>query len=238
MLNCPHCHGLVEENTEICPHCHQPLAASSPVIPGGIVQPGKYLRQGWELFKLNPGGYVGFALVFFVIQVVLSLFPRLGGLTSLVISGPLYAGFYLVSAKLLQRQTPIFQDFFGGFQFFLPLLLLTLISTLFIIIGLILFILPGIFLMVCYIFAAMIVIDRRLDFWPAMELSRRTVQSQWFGFFIFFLLLMLINLGGVILLGVGLLVSMPVSAAAVAAAYNDIFGLQSDYSGNVPQSKM
>jgi len=70
MLNCPHCHGLVEENTEICPHCHQPLAASSPVIPGGIVQPGKYLRQGWELFKLNPGGYVGFALVFFVIQVV------------------------------------------------------------------------------------------------------------------------------------------------------------------------
>ena len=238
MLNCPHCHGLVEENTEICPHCHQPLAASSPVIPGGIVQPGKYLRQGWELFKLNPGGYVGFALVFFVIQVVLSLFPRLGGLTSLVISGPLYAGFYLVSAKLLQRQTPIFQDFFGGFQFFLPLLLLTLISTLFIIVGLILFILPGIFLMVCYIFAAMIVIDRRLDFWPAMELSRRTVQSQWFGFFIFFLLLMLINLGGVILLGVGLLVSMPVSAAAVAAAYNDIFGLQSDYSGNVPQSKM
>ena len=238
MLNCPHCHGLVEENTEICPHCHQPLAASSPVIPGGIVQPGKYLRQGWELFKLNPGGYIGFALVFFVIQVVLSLFPRLGGLTSLVISGPLYAGFYLVSAKLLQRQTPIFQDFFGGFQFFLPLLLLTLISTLFIIVGLILFILPGIFLMVCYIFAAMIVIDRRLDFWPAMELSRRTVQSQWFGFFIFFLLLMLINLGGVILLGVGLLVSMPVSAAAVAAAYNDIFGLQSDYSGNVPQSKM
>lgn len=238
MLNCPHCHGLVEENTEICPHCHQPLAASSPVIPGGIVQPGKYLRQGWELFKLNPGGYVGFALVFFVIQVVLSLFPRLGGLTSLVISGPLYAGFYLVSAKLLQRQTPIFQDFFGGFQFFLPLLLLTLISTLFIIVGLILFILPGIFLMVCYIFAAMIVIDRRLDFWPAMELSRRTVQSQWFGFFIFFLLLMLINLGGVILLGVGLLVSMPVSAAAVAAAYNDIFGLQSDYSGSMPQPKM
>jgi hypothetical protein len=235
MLNCPHCHGLVEENAAFCPHCHQPLAAASPAIPGGIVRPGKYLLDGWELFKLNPGGFIGFALVFWVLQSVLLLFPRLGGLTSLVISGPLYAGFYIVSAKLLQRQSPTFQDFFTGFQLFLPLLLLTVISALLIGLGFVLLILPGIFLMVCYLFAAMLVIDRRLDFWPAMELSRRTVQSQWFGFFIFLLLLMLLNLGGALLLGFGLLVSVPVSAAAVTVAYADIFGLQSDYSGSMPQ---
>ena len=32
-------------------------------------------------------------------------------------------------------------------------------------------------------------------------------------------------------------VSLPVSACAVAAAYADIFGLQSDYSGSLPQLK-
>jgi uncharacterized membrane protein len=227
----------VEENAAFCPNCHRPLAAPGPAIPGGIVQPGKYLREGWELFKLNPGGFIAFALVFFIIQAILGYLPRVGGLISLAISGPLYAGFYIVSAKLLQRQTMVFQDFFTGFQFFLPLLLLTVVSSLFIIAGLILLILPGIFLMVCYLFASMIVIDRRLDFWPAMELSRRTVQTQWFGFLVFLFVLILINLAGALLLGLGLLISLPVSACAVAAAYADIFGLQSDYSGSMPQLK-
>jgi uncharacterized membrane protein len=201
------------------------------------VQPGKYLREGWELFKLYPGGCVGFALLFFIIHVILSYLPRIGGLISLAISAPLYAGFYVVSAKLLQRRTPVFQDFFTGFQFFLPLLLLSVISTILIVLGFILLILPGIFLMVCYLFPSMLIIDRRLDFWPAMELSRRTVQSQWFGFFVFVLLLVLINLGGALLLGLGLLVSLPVSACAVATAYADVFGLQSDYSGSMPRLK-
>jgi len=225
---------LVEENAAFCPSCGQALPAPGPAITGGVIDPLKYLRQGWELFKLFPGGFIGFALVFFLIQGLLGSLPRVGGLISLAISGPLHVGFYIVCAKLLQRQTPLFQDFFTGFQFFLPLLLLTIVSSLLVILGLVLLILPGIFLIVCYLFASIIVIDRRLDFWPSMELSRQTVQKQWFGVFIFVLLLVLINLGGALLLGIGLLVTLPVSACAVAAAYNEIFGLKSDYSGSIP----
>lgn len=239
MPNCPHCGGLLEENAAFCPSCNQKLAAPEPVIPRGeIVQPGKYLRNGWELFKLYPGGFVGFALVFGVIQTFLSYVPGVGYLLSLAIGGPLGAGFYVVSAKLLQRQTPTFADFFTGFQFFLPLLLVSVVSGLFIGLGLVLLVLPGIFLMTCYLFASIIIVDRRLDFWPAMELSRQTVQTQWFGYFVFLLLLILINLGGALLLGLGMLVSFPVSACAVAAAYAEVFGLQSDYSGSVPTLKI
>jgi uncharacterized membrane protein len=189
------------------------------------------------LFKLYPGGFVGYALVFFVINVILGNLPMVGGLISLAISAPLGAGFYVVSAKLMQRRTPAFQDFFTGFQFFVPLILLSVVSAVLIILGFIFLILPGVFLMVCYLFPSMLIIDRRLDFWPAMELSRKTVQAQWFGFFVFVLLLVLINLAGAVALGIGLLISLPVSACAVAAAYAEVFGLQSDYSGNMPQLK-
>ncbi len=237
MAQCPHCGEEVAGNPEICPSCGKEWSAPEPAISRSPAQPGKYLQTGWELFKQYPGGFIGFALLFFIIQAILARFPRLGGLISLAVSGPLGAGFYVVSAKLLQRRTPVFQDFFTGFQFFLPLLLLTIVSALLVGVGLVFLILPGIFLMVCYLFPSMLVIDRRLDFWPAMELSRRTVQTQWFGFFIFFLLIILINLGGALLLGLGLLVSLPVSACAVAAAYADVFGLQSDYSGSMPQFK-
>jgi hypothetical protein len=238
MAQCPHCGDEVAGNPEICPSCGKQWSAPLAAVPQFLVQPGKYLREGWELFKQNPGGFIGFAIVFFIIQGVLGYLPRIGGLISLAISAPLGAGFYVVSAKLMQGRTPVFQDFFTGFQFFLPLLLLSVISALLIILGFVLLVLPGIFLMVCYLFPSMLIIDQRLDFWPAMELSRRTVQTQWFGFFVFVVLLVLVNLGGALLLGIGLLVSLPVSACAVAAAYADLFGLQSDYSGSVPQLKV
>ena len=237
MLNCPHCGGLVEENADICPSCQQPLAAPNQAPSGIMIQPGKYLKEGWELFKQYPGGFVGFTLLFVFIQAILNYLPWLGGAIGLAIDGPLGVGFYVVSAKLLQRRTPEFRDFFAGFNFFLPLVLVSVISGLLIVLGLVFLILPGIFLMVCYLFPSFIVLDRRLDFWPAMELSRLTVQKQWFGFFVFLLLLILVNLGGALVVGLGLLVSFPVSACAVAAAYNDIFGLQSDYSGDIPRLK-
>jgi uncharacterized membrane protein len=58
-----------------------------------------------------------------------------------------------------------------------------------------------------------------------MEASRKLITKNWFSFFGFGLVLFLINLGGALLLGVGLLVTIPISACAVAAAYADIVGL-------------
>jgi uncharacterized membrane protein len=146
-------------------------------------------------------------------------------------------GNFIVSAKLLQGQTPDFRDFFAGFQFFLPLLLLSLVAGLFIGIGTILLLVPGVYLAVAYMFASNLVVDRRLDFWPAMELSRRTINPRWFGYFAFMLLVALLNLAGALLLGLGLLVTIPLSFCTVTAAYADLFGFQSDYTQEVPRLK-
>jgi uncharacterized membrane protein len=100
-----------------------------------------------------------------------------------------------------------------------------------------LLIIPGIYLAVAYLFAACLVIDRRLDFWPAMELSRRSVNPLWFGIFTFILLLVVVNLLGGLLLGLGLLVTVPLSYCALTAAYADLFGFQSDYTQEVPRLK-
>ena len=54
--------------------------------------------------------------------------------------------------------------------------------------------------------------------------------------FAFVLLLMLINLAGAVALGVGLLVSVPLTACTVTVAYADLFGLQSDYSEDFPDN--
>lgn len=60
-----------------------------------------------------------------------------------------------------------------------------------------------------------------------METSRKLITKKWFSFFGLLLLLFLLNLGGAILLGVGLLVTIPLSVCIIAAAYEDIVGLNS-----------
>ncbi|MBW1991202.1 MAG: zinc ribbon domain-containing protein [Deltaproteobacteria bacterium] len=239
MAVCPHCSREIEDASRFCRYCggeiHTPLPRpdkppESPP-PSPLLQPGEYLKTGWRLFRQFPGGFVVFTLVYLVILAVISHPRGIGWLAATAIHEPLTAGVIIVAAKLLQDKNPRFRDFFGGFQFryFLPLVLLGLISRILITIGLILLIAPGVYLMVSYIFATPLLVDRGLDFWPALEESRRFVTPRWFSFFGFILLLLLVNLAGILALGVGLLVSIPVSWCAVMAAYADIMGLQSDY---------
>ena len=233
MPYCPKCGNQLSGSEPHCPACGQPTDSPPPLLEPSPARTqeslplGDYVKTGWDLFKQYPGGFVGFCLLYFLIQVALKAIPYVGAVAAVVINTPLLMGNFIVSAKLLHGQPPEFRDFFEGFQYFLPLLLLSLVAGLFIGIGTILLVIPGIYLAVAYLFASYLVVDRRLDFWPAMELSRRTVTPRWFGYFAFMLLLALLNLAGALLLGLGLLVTIPLSFCAVTAAYADLFGFQS-----------
>jgi uncharacterized membrane protein len=233
MPYCPDCGNQLTGSDTHCPACGQttdsppPLLEPSPARTQESLPLGGYLKTGWGLFIQYPGGFVGFCLLYLLIQAALHSIPYVGTVASFAVSTPLLMGNFIVSAKLLQGQTPEFRDFFQGFQYFLPLLLLSAVAGLFIGIGTLLLIIPGLYLIVAYMFASYLVVDRRLDFWPAMELSRRTINPRWFGYFAFVLLVVLVNLAGAVALGVGLLVTIPLSFCAVTAAYADLFGFQS-----------
>jgi uncharacterized membrane protein len=243
MPACPGCGRPLSGTEATCPACGRPTDFAPPPTdpsPRRSLQSlplGDYFRTGWELFKQYPGGFIGFSLVYAVVLLILPTLSFLGWLLFFAVYPPLVMGNFMVSAKLLQGQPPAFRDFFAGFHFFLPLVLLSLVTSILIAIGLALLIIPGIYLIVAYLFAACLVIDRRLDFWPAMELSRRTVTPMWFGIFTFTVLLTVVNILGALLLGLGLLVTVPLTYCALTAAYADLFGLHSDYTQEVPRLK-
>ncbi|MGB3138986.1 MAG: hypothetical protein WBB18_19410, partial [Nodosilinea sp.] len=60
-----------------------------------------------------------------------------------------------------------------------------------------------------------------------METSRRLITKKWFSFFGLLLLLFGLNILGAIPLGLGLLITIPLSVCIVTAAYEDIVGLNS-----------
>jgi uncharacterized membrane protein len=57
-----------------------------------------------------------------------------------------------------------------------------------------------------------------------MEASRAVVKNDYFGFTMFLLALILVNFLGLLCCVVGLLVTIPLSVAAITVAYKEIVG--------------
>ena len=150
-----------------------------------------------------------------------------GGVVPLVLIGPSYGGIYALMLKLIRGEKAEFSDAFAGFNAaFLPLLLVGLVTALLSAVGFVACILPGIFLSVAWLMAIPLVIDKKLEFWDAMETSRKVICQHWWQWFGLVLLNFLVILVGHAACFVGVLVAMPVAFGAMAYAYEDTFGKQ------------
>ena len=95
--------------------------------------------------------------------------------------------------------------------------------TILVALGFVCLILPGIYLAVGYSFAYLRATDRQVSFWDAMEASRKTVTHHWWSVFGLLLLGIPFAILGLVCLGVGILVAMPLIMGALAYAYEDLF---------------
>ncbi|HMQ48455.1 MAG TPA: hypothetical protein PKA00_13655 [Saprospiraceae bacterium] len=90
-----------------------------------------FLRKGWEIYKQNAGGFIGFLFLYVLISLVANIIPVIGALAnSLVISPALFAGFYIVSHIINTNEPNNFGDFFKGFEHWVQLMLMTLVMIL------------------------------------------------------------------------------------------------------------
>ncbi len=76
-----------------------------------------------------------------------------------------------------------------------------------------------------YSMSMALIVDRHMKFWPSLAVSRNALRKKWRSIFNFLLALGLINLLGLLVLGVGLLVTLPWSMCSMAYGYSQIFGL-------------
>jgi len=191
-----------------------------------VVNVQEYIKQGWEMFKGHIGEFVGFTLLIFVASAVSAKLAFVSFLFS-AIAASFYAGYAIAAFRLLSGQSFEFADFFKGFNYFLPLFFAALAGGFLVCIGFVLLLIPGIYLVVAYMFTTYLILDYRMEFWQAMEISRQIITKNWFAFFGFAFALFAINFLGGLAFGIGLLVTIPVTACAAAVAYKDIMGFYS-----------
>jgi uncharacterized membrane protein len=181
---------------------------------------GGYISKGYEIFSKDVGMFVGYTALMLVMSIVAGIIP----FGSFFVQGPLIAGFFIVAQNIDKGKSYDFETFFKGFNFFVPLFLFTLISSIFIFLGTLALILPGIYLAVAYTFAIPFIVFAKMEFWDGMEISRKLITRNWWSIFGLMILVFLINLLGVLLLFVGILFTIPITYCAIYAAFDEIVG--------------
>jgi len=208
-----------------------------------VLDIGSCLRRGWALVRGHFWPAVGATTLFLLLLHV-------GGF---LFAGPLLGGLCLYFLKRIRGEQSSLETVLSGFRIaFRPLFLAGLVGTvatllliLSIIIpiklfsgglagavaaasvGLVCLLLPGVFLAGLTILTLVLVIDKRLHFWPAFKLSDAAISRHWGKFFGFMFVLMLINAAGMMAGVIGLLVTFPITLSAAIFAYEDIFAAAS-----------
>ncbi len=210
---------------------------------------GEWFRLANMHYGAVLGPMIGYGFVMFVIMAIASVIPCVNSLSSLLLNPPLQAGFAVVALAQLKGKNWSFGDFFGGFEFWgnivINNLLLGLIAAACFIPGLIaLFVaaelkdetmLPvavgiiassavgAIYLLLrLSLFSTALIIDRRCSGTEAMQGSWILTRDHFWGLLGVSMLLVLINIGGALLLCVGLLFSGPYTVMVMYSGYRII----------------
>jgi hypothetical protein len=207
---------------------------------------GGCFEQGWDLMRNHPVIILGASGLVLLIQLTIaSVFPvypvelnlpplyshRIvdvpvwAAVVDVLIRGILYGGLMALLLRLIRGHPYDLNSLLADVQPVVPqLVLASVVSTVLMSLGFLLFVLPGIYLAVAWAFTYPVLVDNKCSFWSAMELSRRTVTHQWWKVFGLMLAIGGLNLFAAWLHDLCLFLSLPFSMAILACAYVDLLG--------------
>lgn len=228
---CQFCGSEVAPDQNFCPRCGRAQQASAPAggapppfaAPTAFTPPaaakariGDWIGQGWHLVTSDLWTFVLMALVFIVLSSVVPM----------ILQGPVTAGLQIACMKKLFKGRTDINDLFKGFNFFVQTLVASILIGVFVGLGSLLCIIPGLVLAAMYQFTFLLIVDKKMEFWPAMQASHAIIKQDYLGFTLFVVVLGLVNVLGALCCVVGLLVTIPVHFAAVTCAYKDLVGFE------------
>ena len=187
---------------------------------------GNWIKDGLDLYKNNFGVLVLVSLIAIILT----------GATLCILAGPMGAGFALITLKIYDNkdQRADIGDLFKGFDFFLQSFLLCIVwGTLLFLVSVILGAIPiiGTLAAICVqvaagaflMFALFLIVDKQMDFWPASVESFNTVKTDFWPFLGFSIVAGILGYIGVILIGIGIIFTLPIYFCIITVAYRSVF---------------
>lgn len=189
------------------------------------VEVGKAISFGWDTLKKNFWYLIG---VFFLFMILGGIVQRtdnnfgVGGILSLAISVWLTCGLLKLSLGLYNNKKLPIEDFFTQFKYFWRVLGSTILVGLIVVFGLCMLIVPGIYFALKYKFTEYLIVDQDLGIVEAMQKSAELTQGIKLRLFVFSLASLGVLILGVLALGVGIIVAIPVIWLATTYIYKNL----------------
>ncbi len=192
-----------------------------------------HFETGWRLFKSHASIFVVSMLLLFlswvVLEVAVIFLQRLGlavwlvlHLGWLLLFSGLLVGLHVMVLKSIDGEIPRVGDLFGSLERGPAYLLALSIYCLAVTVGLVLLIVPGIYLAIRYCLFAQIITDTSASALAALQKAAALAHGNWAALGALFLIAFLLNIAGMTLLGIGLIISFPVSLLAIAGFYRSL----------------
>ena len=196
---------------------------------------GALIDTAWQKTNGNKGTIWLGILIFIVILIPTSVVTEIafgssiGGkflsqIIQTLISAPLTVGLYLMGIKIAASQPTSPSEVIAYFKSIVPLAITMVLMYLMIFIGLVLLVIPGIYLAVAYGMALQLVAEKNLSPWQAMEASRKAITHKWFKIFGLYLVCVVLMAISAIPFGIGLVWSLPWAVIVFGCLYTIIFG--------------
>ena len=136
---------------------------------------------------------------------------------------PLGVGLGLLGIRRASgRDTPV-STLWEPYTMAVPLLIMFILMGVLIVGGLLLLILPGIYLAIAYSFAPYLIIEKGLGVWESLETSRKAITQYWWRYFGLMLVSGLLVIAGIIPLFIGLIWVLPLITIAAGEVFVETF---------------
>lgn len=204
---------------------------------------GEYITESWQMIKSYPApfavpAFVYLSICFSIIYFQKNIFKTaLYDLTTpkLIFMFFSYFGyvfttvaFYNAADLIKSRQIPTFSAIFDFNGKFFTIFIAFFVSFILVVIGLAFFVIPGIYLWICFKFVVPFCLFTQLKGLDALDASRKIVSRSWLNCLIFFIATTITTGLGLTVLGIGVIVTYPMGFICYYLFFCDMMDLYSE----------
>jgi uncharacterized membrane protein len=194
---------------------------------------GEAIGFGWDTMKNNIGFFIGLLIIAFFAENIFGIIGDLFKndlpvisvifyLVGIILSIVIQLGLIKISIQFCDSIKGKIADLFSSFDLIIKYVAASILYFLIILGGFILLIIPGIIWGIKFMLYPYFIVDQGLGPIEALKASARATDGVKFNLWLFGLLLGLINIAGVLVLGIGLFVSIPISMVAFAYVFREL----------------
>lgn len=184
----------------------------------------KATKESWGIVKSQFGKFLLISIILSVVSAAFGFIESQSALVSFVsflLQTYITIIWVLVGIRSIEKKKLVFRDVFKEIELskFFTFMVLTFIVWILVAVGLVLLIVPGIIIAIALQYAGYFMLDKGLGIRASIKASWKATKGARWKLFLFLIVIGLINLLGLLVVGVGIFVTIPLSTLMISHVY-------------------